>query len=126
MDQTRRSAVPSSRRLEAADAAQGDLVLGHAVDGDHPLQVLSNTPAGDHVILEVAHPGSDEPLATVACDPDMPLVALPTHYGVCIACGRLSPCPDELAERRLERLYDAISHSIPAEPIHVEHQGATR
>lgn len=39
---------------------------------------------------------------------------LPRHYGVCFDCGALSPCPDELTERRSER---AVSDVDPFELI---------
>ncbi|WP_454231296.1 hypothetical protein [Mycolicibacterium fortuitum] len=39
----------------------------------------------------------------VRIDGHIRVCVLPRHYGVCFDCGALSPCPDELTERRSER-----------------------
>lgn len=51
-------------------------------------------------LTDEQHPGIESVHA-----PDEPVITLSRHFGVCSECGRLSPCPDELAERRLEKLW---------------------
>ena len=111
------SAVPTTRRLTAGDASAGDLIAGHDATGDYALRVTDAHPTADgKTLLRLAPAGTGQEL-DVTCDPHLLLVALPRHHGICAMCGRLSPCPDELAERRLERLFDPPE---PAQPLNVD------
>lgn len=102
---TNRSPVPSARALLAGHARVGDIVAGHTSDGDYAFEVVAIHTSDQQVELTVErHHGGE--LLTVLVDPLLPLVALTRHYGSCSHCGRLAPCPDDLAERRLERLWE--------------------
>ncbi|SKF61480.1 Uncharacterised protein [Mycobacteroides abscessus subsp. abscessus] len=118
MPTTSHSAVPTARRLTAAQTQPGDLIAGHNAAGDYALLVIEATPTPEGQILLQITPTetATEISLTLTCDPDQRLVALPRHHGICADCGRLAPCPAELAERRLERLFD---QPAPAQPINI-------
>ncbi|MES9282509.1 hypothetical protein ABEQ66_12410, partial [Cutibacterium acnes] len=90
----------------------GDLVAGHTADGSYPFHVERADSYDGMVHLRLAEIGhasgltDEQHLAVESVHaPDEPVITLSRHFGVCSECGRLSPCPDELAERRLEKLW---------------------
>lgn len=104
-----RTPLPPCRTAVAGDLKSGDLVAGHCPDGSYPFRVLEIVRAGEAVSIaaeEIGHASglTDGPLEFGFAADDL-VVTLPVHYGTCVECGRLSPCPDELAERRLEKLW---------------------
>jgi hypothetical protein len=116
-----RTPLPPCRTAVAGDLTSGDLVAGHCPDGSYPFRVLSASRAGDEVSIimeEIGHASgvTDEchPAVEFTFDATEDVVTLPVHYGICIECGRLSPCPDELAERRLEKLWSSQAQTQTA------------
>ena len=109
---TNRSPVPTARALHASDVRPRDLIAGHTPDGDFAFQVLATHPIADVVTLTLARHRGGPPL-NITVPGALRLVALTRHYGRCTHCGRLAPCPDDLAERRLERLWDNPGQAAP-------------
>ncbi|EIA10691.1 hypothetical protein TICEST70_11423 [Cutibacterium acnes PRP-38] len=99
-----RTPLPPVRTMTASQLKIGDLVAGHTADGSYPFHV-----EGPDRLAEISHASglTDEqhPGIESVHAPDEPVITLSRHFGVCSECGRLSPCPDELAERRLEKLW---------------------
>lgn len=112
-----RTPVLEVRALVAAGVRRGDLLACHTDRGTYPVRVLDvDTSPDDHVLITLEEVGHAAGLPTpliVACPPDLNLKPLPQHYGVCHQCGRLAPCPDELEERNLEKLWTHPPTSTP-------------
>ena len=107
-----RTPLPPVRTMTASQLEVGDLVAGHTADGSYPFHVegLDYYDGMVHLrLIEISHASglTDEqhPGIESVHAPDEPVITLSRHFGVCSECGRLSPCPDELAERRLEKLW---------------------
>lgn len=107
-----RTPLPPVRTMTASQLKIGDLVAGHTADGSYPFHVEGVDYYDGMVHLRLAEIGhasglTDEqhPVVESVHAPDEPVITLSRHFGVCSECGRLSPCPDELAERRLEKLW---------------------
>lgn len=108
-----RSPVPSARALLAREARVGDLVAGHTREGDFAFEVVTVEAMGDdRVEITLVRHHATDPVA-VCVEAVLPLVVLTRHFGRCTRCGRLAPCPDDLAERRLERLWDNPRSAAP-------------
>lgn len=116
-----RTPLPPCRSVVAKDLDTGDLIAGHTPNGSYPFRVLTITPLVDTVTLtleEIGHASglTDQTHTTVEATYNRldPVITLPVHYGLCHDCGKLSPCPDELSERRLEKLWSTVAHqTIP-------------
>lgn len=111
INETRTPLAPV-RSITVSQLEVGDLVAGHTSAGSYPFCVESVDYYDGMVHLrltEIGHASglTDEqrPGVESVHAPDEPVVTLSRHFGVCSECGRLSPCPDELAERRLEKLW---------------------
>ncbi|EFS95307.1 hypothetical protein [Cutibacterium acnes] len=109
-----RTPLPPVRTMTASQLEVGDLVAGHTADGSYPFHVEGLDYYDGMVHLRLAEIGhasglTDEqhPVVESVHAPDEPVITLSRHFGVCSECGRLSPCPDELAERRLEKLWQS-------------------
>ena len=107
-----RTPLPPVRTMTASQLEVGDLVAGHTADGSYPFHVEGVDYYDGMVHLRLAEIGhasgltDEQHLAVESVHaPDEPVITLSRHFGVCSECGRLSPCPDELAERRLEKLW---------------------
>lgn len=107
-----RTPLPPVRTMTASQLKIGDLVAGHTADGSYPFHVERADSYDGMVhlrLIEISHASglTDEqhPGIESVHAPDEPVITLSRHFGVCSECGRLSPCPDELAERRLEKLW---------------------
>ena len=107
-----RTPLPPVRTMTASQLEVGDLVAGHTAVGSYPFHVegLDYYDGMVHLrLIEISHASglTDEqhPGIESVHAPDEPVITLSRHFGVCSECGRLSPCPDELAERRLEKLW---------------------
>lgn len=119
MEHDRFTPVVPARHLTAAEARPGDRVavnLNLDDEGDqggtYPFEVVACESDGENVELELRELATPEPRSGRTSVPaGQVLAALAVHFGRCADCGRLSPCPDELAERRLERLW----HDAPEE-----------
>ena len=107
--------VVPARHLTAAEARPGDRVAvnlnlddedDQGAAGTYPFEVVACDREGGDVVLELRELATAEPRSGRTRVPaDQVLAVLAAHFGRCADCGRLSPCPDELAERRLERLW---------------------
>ena len=109
-----RTPLPPVRSMTASQLKVGDLVAGHTAVGSCPFRVerIDCYDGMVHLLLieighasgmtDEQHPGVESVQAL-----DEPVITLSRHFGICTECGRLSPCPDELAERRLEKLWQS-------------------
>lgn len=114
-----RTPLPPCRTAVAEDLKAGDLVAGHCPDGSYPFRVLmaSRTDAGVTITMEeIGHASGLTDAAggvlEFVFEAREQVVTLPVHYGICVECGRLSPCPDELSERRLEKLWGSQTQHL--------------
>ncbi len=101
-----RTPVVPARSLTAEAAHAGDrIAVTLEGEGTYAFQIIGTHPDGGQIRLELSEIARDPRQLDVRVDRNQPLAALAAHYGTCGDCGRLSPCPDELAERRLEKLW---------------------
>lgn len=106
MSHEHRTPVVPARSLTPQAATHGDrIAVTLDGQGTYPFEIDDTHHDGDQIRLHLTELGGDHRRVDVLVHPDQPLAALATHYGLCADCGRLSPCPDELAERRLEKLW---------------------